>query len=86
MPLKMLEGVAQLLSPLKDKKSLRKYVVPQGFFIISFKHAQICYNRTRKLNKTEGYTLPLYVYIKEGYTLPLYVYIKEYYQPFTNFK
>ncbi len=31
MPLKMLEGVAQLLSPLKDKKSLRKYVVPQAF-------------------------------------------------------
>ena len=46
-------------------------------FIISFKYSQICYNRTRKLNKTEGYTLPLYVYIKEGYTLPLYVYIKE---------
>ena len=73
MPHKMLEAVARLLSLLKDKKSLRKYKIPQAFLSF-FKHAQICYNRTRKLNKTEGYTLPLYIHIKE------------YYQLFTNFK
>ena len=33
MPHKMLEAVVQLLSPLEDKKSLRKYVVPQAFLI-----------------------------------------------------
>ena len=33
MPRKMLEAVVRLLSPLKDKKSLRKYVVPQAFLI-----------------------------------------------------
>ena len=35
MPHKMLEGVAQLLSPLEDKKSLRKYMIPQAFFFFS---------------------------------------------------
>ena len=35
MPHKMLEAVVRLLSLLKDKKSLRKYVVPQAFFISS---------------------------------------------------
>ena len=41
-------------------------MIPQAFLSF-FKHAQICYNRTRKLNKTEGYTLPLYIHIKEYY-------------------
>ncbi len=31
MPHKMLEAVVRLLLPLKDKKSLRKYVIPQAF-------------------------------------------------------
>ena len=74
MPHKMLEAVVRPLSLLKDKKSLRNIDDSSSFFIVSFKHAQICYNRTRKLNKTEGYTLPLYIHIKE------------YYQLFTNFK
>ena len=74
MPRKMLEVVVRLLSPLKDKKKPEEICGSSSFFIISFKHAQICYNRIRKLNKTEGYTLPLYIHIKE------------YYQPFTNFK
>ena len=33
MPRKMLEAVVRLLSLLKDKKSLRKYIVPQAFLI-----------------------------------------------------
>ena len=33
MPHKMLEAVVRPLSLLKDKKSLRKYVVPQAFLI-----------------------------------------------------
>jgi len=31
MPHKMLEAVVRLLSLLKDKKSLRKYKIPQAF-------------------------------------------------------
>ena len=62
MPHKMLEAVVRLLSLLKDKKSLRKYKIPQAF--LSFLLNMLKYAIIELENWIKPKGIPfLYIYI-----------------------